>query len=254
MTIENQAANRLYLFNSRLITHVIFWFVYYITFSLVWAKDGNYFASFYLEFILLPVRIAMVYMMIYWLMPNFLLKEKYRQFLLLTLMTLLIAGFMQRTINYLFYEYVLLQSQQAFFNISAIIRSMLLINTTVVFVAGLKMYQLYLQEKYRTQAQQEVILEARSNRRTHLINSGHVLYIQGMGNYVNFHLSDGTTIDNYASIKATLAQLPEHFVQVHKSYIINKHYLRSYDRESVEINQHMIPIGKQYTEKLAVKI
>ena len=254
MMIENPSTSRLYLFNSRLITHVVFWLVYYISFSLVWVKDGNYFASFYLEFILLPVRIAAVYMMIYWLMPNFLLKEQYRRFLLLTAVTLLIAGLMQRTINFLFYEYVLLQSQQAYFDITAIIRSMLLINTTVVFVAGLKMYQLYLKEKFRSAEQQETILEVRSNRRTHLIDTGEILYIEGMGNYVNFHLSNGSTLDNYASIKATMESLPEHFVRVHKSYIVNKNYLRSYDRESVEINQHMIPIGKQYTEELTAKI
>ena len=197
---------------------------------------------------MLPVRIAAVYLMIYWLMPNFLLKEKYRQFLLLTVVTLFIAGLMQRAINYLFYEFVLLQSQQDFFSLTAIVRSVLLINTTVVFVGGLKMHQFYLQQKYAAQAQQEVTLEIRSNRRTHLINTGDVLYVEGMGNYVNFHLTDGTNVDNYASIKVTLEQLPEHFVRVHKSYIINKHHVRSYDKETVEINHHMIPIGKQYAQ------
>jgi len=192
--------------------------------------------------------------MIYWLMPNFLLKEQYQKFLFLTLLMLLIAGFMQRTINHLFYEYVLLQSQQDFFSLSAIVRSIILINTTVVFVGSLKMYQFYLQEKITAQSRQEITLELRSNRRTHLVNTGDILYIEGMGNYVNFHLTNGTTLDNYASIKSTLAQLPEHFIRVHKSYIINKRYLRSYDKETVEINQQMIPIGKQYAPVLEAMI
>ncbi|MCZ6693941.1 MAG: hypothetical protein O6939_08560, partial [Bacteroidetes bacterium] len=52
-------------FHLRVIHHVLFWLIYYITFGFIWAEGGDYWQSYYLEFILLPIRILAVYFTIF---------------------------------------------------------------------------------------------------------------------------------------------------------------------------------------------
>jgi len=50
----------------------------------------------------------------------------------------------------------------------------------------------------------------------------------------------------YISLTEIKSKLGSTFVRIHKSYIINKHFLSSYTKESVEIAGVEIPIGKSY--------
>ena len=81
-----------YLFGSRIATHSIFWVVYYLLFGLIWVGEEGYLASFYLEFVLLPIRILAVYITLYYLLPQFLLKRRYRDFFLGYGITLLLGA------------------------------------------------------------------------------------------------------------------------------------------------------------------
>lgn len=58
-------SKKLYIFNSRIVTHISFWVLYYLLFSFIWASNKDYLASFFLEFVLLPIRVMAVYFTIY---------------------------------------------------------------------------------------------------------------------------------------------------------------------------------------------
>ncbi len=60
--------------------HLLFWLLYYLAFSLIWAKDGNYYESFLLELLLLPFRMIAVYGMLYLVFPRSLLRKRYMVF------------------------------------------------------------------------------------------------------------------------------------------------------------------------------
>lgn len=238
-----------YLFGSRLATHIIFWLVYYLCFSLIWAKpDQSLFASFYLEFVLLPVRILAVYAMIYYLIPKFLVEKAYKKFWLGYFLLLACVGLLQRLSGYFFYELLILKSQGAFFDPGAIVRSILLVNTTVVFVAAAKLFQLYIKLKDKVNADSNI--EVTSERRTHRLKADDILYIEGMGNYVTYFLNDGRKLVVYKSIKKTIGDLPGQFVRLQRSYIINKNHIRSYSQENVQIGDKEIPRGKDITDQM----
>ncbi|MEX0313870.1 MAG: hypothetical protein AB3N18_06815, partial [Allomuricauda sp.] len=132
-----------YLFGSRIATHCIFWVLYYILFGLIWVSEEGYLASFYLEFVLLPIRILAVYITLYYLLPQFLLQRKYKEFFLGYGLTLLLGGVLQRVFIHLFYEELLLNDSSAgLFSIMMLVRVIVLINTTVLFVLGAKLFQL----------------------------------------------------------------------------------------------------------------
>lgn len=243
-------SNSFYILNSRILTHVIFWVGYYILFGLIWARDGEYMESFYLEFVLLPIRILAVYLTIYFLLPRYLLKKKYLGFLLGYGLILLIGGLLQRVFIHLFYENLLLNDSEALFSPKMIVRAIVLINTTVLFVLGIKLFQLWSIERDKNDRKENEVVEIKSNRRIHRVPLREILYVEGLGNYVNYFLADDSKITAYGTIKQTLETLPENFVRVHKSYIINKEHIKSYDANSIDISNRMIPRGKSVSDEL----
>ncbi|MEX0290994.1 MAG: LytR/AlgR family response regulator transcription factor [Flavobacteriaceae bacterium] len=240
-----------YLFNSRIATHLLFWVLYFILFGFIWAGEKGYLASFYLEFVLLPTRIMAVYVTIYFLLPKYLLKRKFGQFLLGYALTLLLAGILQRIFIHLFYENLLLNDPSAgLFSIKMLIRAIVLINTTVLLVLGVKLFQLWSIENQKNQPGPNGILEIKANRRIHRVSLEDILFIEGLGNYVVYNLQDNTKLTAYGTIKDTLAGLPDFFVRVHKSYIVNKKHIKSYDTSTIAIRNHMVPRGKSVTDQL----
>ncbi|NAY91851.1 hypothetical protein GTQ34_07975 [Muricauda sp. JGD-17] len=246
-----KSSDRFYIFNSRIATHVLFWLFYYVLFGLIWVGDKGYVASFYLEFILLPIRILAVYITIYFLLPQFLLKKKYAHFLVGYGITLLVGGFMQRVFIHFFYEELLLNdTSSGLFSIMMWVRAIVLINTTVLFVLGVKLFQLWSMERDKNKALENDILEIRANRKTHRVSIQEILYVEGLGNYVTYHLADDSKITSYGSIKGALQQLPNNFRRVHKSYIVNKEHIKSYDAMSIDIQDRTIPRGKSVSDKI----
>ena len=244
---------RFYLFGSRAATHIVFWLGYYIVFSLIWMQpERGYFASFYLEFVLLPPRLLAVYGMIYFLMPRYLLAERYLAFLAGYAGLLALAATLQRLSGFYFYEYLLVGSSDTFFDLAALVRSIVLVNTTVIFVAAVKMYQFYLLEAYRNRAigagDKPITLKA--DRRTHIVAPDDILYIEGMGNYVSYYLDGGDKLVVYSSIKAAHRELPEQFVRLQRSYIVNRRHIQSFNAEKVFVGGHELPRGKDVADSV----
>ncbi|SNY94793.1 LytR/AlgR family response regulator transcription factor [Flagellimonas pacifica] len=246
-----KSATNFYLFNSRIATHAIFWVLYYVLFGLIWVGDKGYLASFYLEFVLLPIRILAVYVTIYFLLPRFLLKRKFLNFFIGYGLTLLLGGILQRVFIHLFYEELLLNdSSSGLFSVMMLVRAIVLINTTVLLILGVKLFQLWVMENEKNEGLENEILEIRSNRKTHRVPTENILFVEGLGNYVTYHLVDKSKITSYGSIKGTLQQLPDNFRRVHKSYIVNRAYIKSYDAMTIDVLDNSIPRGKSVTDEV----
>ncbi|UJH66042.1 LytR/AlgR family response regulator transcription factor [Allomuricauda sp. SCSIO 65647] len=240
-----------YLFRSRILTHVVFWFLYYLLFGFLWAGDKGYLASFYLEFLLLPIRMMAVYMVIYLLLPKFLIKGRYKTFFAGYVLVLLMGSVLQRFFIHFFYEELLLNDfSNGLFGIKSLLRAMVLINTTVLLVLGAKLFQLWAVEHEKNKVNENEILEIKANRKTHRIAINTILFIEGLGNYVTFHLEDTSKVTSYGSIKGVLQRLPNNFRRVHKSYIVNKDHIKSYDAMSIDIQNKTIPRGKSVSTEV----
>ena len=249
MELEKKSVENYYLFGSRALTHIAFWFSYYVLFSLVWVKaDSGYFASFYLEFILLPVRMLSAYCMIYFLIPEYLIQKKFKHFFMGYIILLIVSGILQRLIGYFFYEQLLLQQSSELLQFSAFSRNILLINSTVIFIGAAKIFQLHIKLLDTQNLHNQI--ELRSNRRTHHVNPIDILYIESLGNYMTYFLKDKKELIVYNTIKKSLAELPEQFLKVHRSFIINVNHIESYNNENVTINNRSIPRSKDITDEM----
>ncbi len=235
---------RYYLFDSRLLTHIVFWLIYYLAFGFIWASELGYFASFFLEFILLPVRVVASYVVIYWLLPQYLMPQKYVKFLGSLVLLLLICGLLQRLVVYAFYEEFIISRGVALFNPAAVLKASLLVNTTVMLVLTIKLFGLFQEERFRNQGLNLKTLAIKADRRTHLIRTEDILFIEGLGNYIKLFLTSGHQLTTYMSIKSMLEQLPDNFLRCHKSFVININQIDSFNHENIQIRNNQIPRSK----------
>lgn len=241
--------DRYYLLSSRGLTHGSFWVLYYVFFSFLWAVDGNYYQSFGLELILMPIRILASYTVIYFLIPRYLSKDKELQFVAAYLAVVIIGGLLQRVLVYYYYELLFNKSPSSLFDLTQTVRAIVLINSTVMFITALKILQLWKLERNAKEGKEEAIL-IRADKRNYRVYPRDIYYVEGMGNYVTFYLTKDKRLISYKSMKDVEKILPDHFERIHKSFIINKNHVDSYSSENVEIANRMLPIGKSVSFSL----
>ncbi len=94
----------------------------------------------------------------------------------------------------------------------------------------------------------------RSERKMVKINFEEILYIESLSDYIKI-----CTLKNNIITRETItnveAKLPsQHFLRVHRSYIVSLKSIDSYTNEFVELNQKAIPISRKYKESVLKKL
>lgn len=232
-----------YIFDSKILTHVLFWTAYFLLFGFIWTRDGNYRDAYALEFVLLPVRIMAVYMMIYMLIPRYLEKEQILKFGAGYVLLLLISGLVQTVIVYFYRE-----MNPSLLTFSALFRNIVLVNSTVIVIASFKIFKLWQQQQVSIRSRTTPatpVIEMKADKRTYRIRTSDILYLESLGNYVACHLKDRRLI-SYTSLNECASRLPDSFMRIHKSYIVNRENITSYNAEDIEIGDKRLPIGRAY--------
>lgn len=93
------------------------------------------------------------------------------------------------------------------------------------------------------------ILNIKSGQKTHRVDPSKVYYLEKDGNYMIYHLNDKKIMARETTTEA-LEKLPNSFIQIYRSYIVNIEKVENFDFESVEINNLSIPIGASFKEKV----
>ena len=74
-----------------------------------------------------------------------------------------------------------------------------------------------------------------------------VLYIESDKDYLKIHLSDKRLVIK-EPLHQLLQKLPDHFLRVHRSYIVNQNHITAFTQQDIEIGELEIPIGGLYKE------
>jgi len=94
--------------------------------------------------------------------------------------------------------------------------------------------------------EKESYLYFRTERKTVKVMLDDILYIEGMGNYVKIFTGNGMVITKN-SMTTVETMLPEgSFIRTHRSFIVSKSKIGSFNSEVVAIGKTEIPIGKLY--------
>lgn len=82
-----------------------------------------------------------------------------------------------------------------------------------------------------------------------------IIYIKSDGHYLEYKLDDQVypEIDRN-KIKELLLELPENFIQTHRSYIVNAEYIKmKYSNKIILTNGEEIPLSRTYKNKIGIK-
>ena len=83
------------------------------------------------------------------------------------------------------------------------------------------------------------------NKKHHRVKFEDILYIESLKDYLRLHLPDNSLVTK-EKISEFHKMLPDQFIRVHRSFIVNKHKVTAFTATDVEIGTQEIPIGGNY--------
>ncbi len=88
----------------------------------------------------------------------------------------------------------------------------------------------------------------------HYLDTDEILYLKADNNATDFIMKDGRVISAYKTLKTFETQLPENFVRVHQSYILNINYVSriNYGKSicALKNNNTQLPFSKSYKSNI----
>ena len=88
----------------------------------------------------------------------------------------------------------------------------------------------------------------------HYLDTNDILYLRADNNTTDFYLRNGQTINTYKTLKTFERSLPNNFIRVHQSYIINSKYVSGINFGKNTCSMHhykqRLPFSKSYRWRL----
>ncbi|MPQ47720.1 GHKL domain-containing protein [Marinifilum sp. N1E240] len=132
------------IINNRAVQHLSYWIIFVLFFAYAWGTyDANYLKTIKVELINLPVKILLVYSVIYYLYPKFLFNRKIWLFLFFFVIFVSLAAVLQRiTDNLIIVEYFFPNWEKApTFSFSQIVRSAVNLGSVLVLPMTVKIME-----------------------------------------------------------------------------------------------------------------
>lgn len=96
----------------------------------------------------------------------------------------------------------------------------------------------------------------KSHKDYQYLNTDEILFLKADNNTTDFYMSDGNIISAFKTLKTFEGVLPENFLRIHKSYIINKNYVSriQYGKLicTIKKNSYDIPFTKTYIDNIEI--
>jgi len=151
---------------NRIGWHILFWACYIAIYTGIYGYfEDNFGAEFFWAMAYLPIKIAATYFTMYFIIPRYFLKKKYVAATLLTITIILLAGFIQRFLDYYvfypIYAYEFMAGSP--FNIPKSIKNVLSIYPAVALGAFIKITKHFYNEESKSQELRQQKLQAELN-------------------------------------------------------------------------------------------
>ncbi len=94
-------------------------------------------------------------------------------------------------------------------------------------------------------------IELHNKQRIHLED---LKYIKADRNYVEFYTSEKRYVDRHV-LSSVLEELPPNFIQVHRSYVINRNFIKSHSRSTIFLDPDIeIPFSRTFRNRLQLSL
>ncbi len=238
--------------------HIAYWFFVLLvltkTFGFSW---GNKTAAFFFVSMLLPIVMGTSYFFNYVLVPKFYLTKRYAKFSFFTFCTAVVSLYLE--VMVLLYAYIFLVNMSyQDLNPSAVqVSSLAAVLYLLVFIGSffLMMNQItenrqlikhLLDEKEKMKTP---VLEIMSNRKMVQIPYSDIVYIESLSDYIKVITTQGDIVSK-EKISKLSERLPEVFIRIHRSFIINTDKIKERSADDVLVNEVRLNIGRSYRKEV----
>lgn len=94
----------------------------------------------------------------------------------------------------------------------------------------------------------------KSDKKLIRLDFANISIIKGLGNYVEILTADQRKIIYYKTLKDLIERLPDEFLRVHNSYIINLRNVDFFEDNHLTIGSYRISVAKSYRECLSKRL
>lgn len=239
--------------------HILYWILVIIGLTLIFGNAfKSYTESFYFVSLLLPVVMGTSYFFNYYLVPNYLFPRKFWLFGL-----------------YTFYMVIVSLSLELLACIGAMLLIIFLkvnetgpLVTDVYFLALIMYFFVFLKSflllvkhyfldrqvihdlELKQQQLDQGYFTVRSERKSVRLQFEEVMFIESLADYVRIHTLDGREINTKQKISKLESELPDIFVRIHRSFLVNKNNTSLFTREYVMVGENEIPVGRSYKQNV----
>ncbi len=243
--------------------HIVFWIVVYGLLTVIFTDwFGGRMEAFYYVSLLLPVIMGTSYFFNYFLIPRYLFKRRFVQFGLYSFYMLVVSVCLEMiaavSALLLIVFYGINENAVLFTDVFSMAGILYFIVLFTSFVLLLKHYfvdQRAIAELEEKQAMlDQGYFTVRSNRQTAKVRFDDLLYIESLGDYIEIHLLDGTEVTSKEKISHMERTLPDGFLRIHRSFIVNRAKISSFSREYVMMGEKELPISRSYKQEVVRKL
>lgn len=248
---------------SNPVFHVAFWlfitFVFTVFFGHSW---GSRVQAFYFNSLLLPVVMGTSYFFNYFLVPRFLLTKKYYWFVFYLLYTIVISLYLEMWVLTFSFMYL---ANFDLLQMAPNSRDTLLLAVVLYLVVFCGSFLLMVQQLLNSRRELEAMkeekmkmenpfLELLSNRKLVRVLFDEIDYIESLADYIKLHTTDKREITSKEKISLLEEKLPEFFIRIHRSFIVNRKKVTGFNNNEVEIGAMVLPIGRSYKQQGLTKL
>jgi len=234
--------------------HILFWTVAASILVAVFGSTyGDYVKSFYFVTFLLPVAMATSYFFNYHIVPQFLLKKKYKRFTLYTIYTIVVSLYLEMIVITI--SFIVLANYN-YGELSPIMTNIFVLGFSIYLIVLIKafylLYRRFTEKEIRLnqledekEALKTSFITVRADRSNHQIKLSELMYLESLSDYVKIYFND-QSLTTRETISSFEQSLPETFVRIHRSYIVNLDYITEFSNKSVTIGDEELPISRTY--------
>lgn len=239
--------------------HIAYWIFALLVLSLTFGFSwGNKTAAFFFVSMLLPIVIGTSYFFNYVLVPKFYLTKRYARFAFYTFCTAVVSVYLEMLVLVFSYVYLVNLSYQNLSPDASQLTLLAIILYLLVFIGSFllmmnqiienrQVIQRLLDEKEKMK---KSFLEIMSNRKITKIPYGDIVYIESLSDYIKVITVNGDIVSK-EKISLLTKRLPDAFLRIHRSFIINTDRIKERSSDEVLVDDVRLNIGRSY--KKAVK-
>lgn len=239
--------------------HILFWAISAILLVAGFGRTyQNYGDAFYFVSFLLPVAIGTSYFFNYYLVPNYLLKNRPLKFAVYAAYTIVFSLLLQMVVITISFIVI---ANYNYGDLNPLMSNIFVLFIAVyilVFLKAFVLLYLRIQNSDSTIAElQENVAQlekdsitVRSNRCFEHLLLAEIIYLESFGDYVKIQ-TENRTVTTRENISDLDDSLPNYFIRIHRSFVVNRDHVKRYSSGEVQLMNGMdLPISRSYKNEV----